>query len=270
MPLTIPELQANLQRLRANLSCACGCTQTPDHETSSRQAATDMPLCHTTSEKTLGFILTSGALLSPVQRGATPRRADVLLGATNDVCFYLGSAAFPDNDFGFLFSQVLTSDPGDHASATPFDSGGCIRRYTLPPGVDGPSHVQSHSMPVPACRDYLGDLLVSHFENPRAYLAGDGFTCPSCKKSLADPHGMNSPDAHALFRMHEVRIPGRVELQTPLLLAVFAPRGIVPPSLAPLISSGVKLVLYDNTADKDRTRALRTASLEYILNQVLN
>lgn len=228
-----------------------------------------MPLCHTTSEMSLAAVLDSGALLSADQRGARPRQADILLGGTDDICFYLGSAAFPDNDFGFLFSNGLTDAFRGRASATPFDSGGCVSRYPLPPGINRPAHVRAHSMPVPECREYLSDLLTSHFENIHDYLAGKPFTCPACREALPDPHGM--PDyEHGLVRMHEVRIPSRVELRRPLLLAVLAPKGLVNPALAPLIASGVQLVTYDNADGRDRTRALRRASLDYILTNLLN
>lgn len=273
MLLTPTELQSNLERLRTNLKPLRCCEPKAEYETSAQQAASRIPLCHTVAEGNLKDLIASGALLSPDQRKIPPRhRADAILSGTNDICFYLGSAAFPDNDFGFLFSNVLTGAPGEPASATPFDSGGCISRYTLPAGTDGPSHVRIHSMPVPTCRGYLGDLLASHFEDTRAYLTGKEFACPACKQPLADPHGMSviRPDEHALFRMHEVRIPSRVDLKPPLLLAVFAPQSLVPPSLAPLIASGVRLVPYDNADGRDRTRALRRASLDYILNHILN
>lgn len=268
MLLSPDELKSNLERLRDSIRSGRCCDSIETHGLESRQAAKVMPMSHTTSE--VGFLgaIKAGALLSSEVLGKSPRRADVVLGGTNEICFYLGSAAFPDNEFGFLFSNTLTEALRGRASATPFDSGGCIRRYSLPAGTDGLAHVQAHSMPVPECRDYLGDLLTSHFEDPSAYLTGYQFTCPTCKAPLTDPHGM--PDYEdGLVRMHEVRIPERVDLSYPMLLAIFAPQGNVPPVLARLVTSGVELVTYDNV-DENRYGALRKASVDYILSNVLN
>lgn len=260
------ELQSNLKRLRENLLLIRCCQ--PDSDSTARRTAGVMPLCHTTSEKNIPGVIKSGALLSAEKRGASPRRADERLGGHNEICFYLGSAAFPENEFGFLFSNVLTDSFRGKASATPFDSGGCVSRYPLTPETDRLAHVRAHSMPVPECREYLGDLLASHFEDPQAYLAGRQFACPACRKPLDDPHGM--PDyEHGLVRMHEVRIPGQVDLKRPGLIALFAPQGNVPPFLAPLITSGVELVTYDNNGGKDRTKALRQTSVDYILLNIL-
>ena len=64
-----------------------------------------------------------------------------------------------------------------------------------------------------------------------------------------------------------MRIPARVDLKTPLLIAVFAPQGNVPPYLATLIASGVDLIPYDDQDGRDRYRALRRASVDYILGK---
>jgi len=270
MLLTPEELQSNLNRMRESVAKAQCCSPINVQELSARRAAEGMPLCHATPETRLAKVLASGAILSPDQRGERPRDADVAIEGGDEVCFYLGSAAFPQNEFAFLFSDGLTEAARGQASATPFDSGGCLWRYPLPSGVDGLTHVKAHSMPVPECRHYLGDLLATCFEGALAYLSGRAFTCPICKKQLPDPHGMTEIDDHALIRMHEVRIRGRVDLQAPLLHAVFAPKGNVPPALAPLISSGVKLVTYDKDSGKDRTKALRKASVDYIIGNLLN
>lgn len=273
MDFTPEELQSNLDRLRGNLSAARHCTPADGYEAIARRAAEAMPLCHTTSEKSLPAVLASKALLSTDQIRATPRRADVILSGTNDICFYLGSAAFPDREFGFLFSSNLTDSFRGRASSTPFDSGGCVSKSgpaRLPVGADGFTHVRTHSMPVPECREYLGDLLGSHFRNTRAYLEGAAFACPCCTTELADPHGMTSLDEHALVRMHEVRIPGRVDLTHPMLVAILAPEGLPYPEFASLVVSGVRLIPYDTSSSPDRTRALRRASVEFILENILN
>jgi len=265
------ELHSNLARLREQISSLVCCTPGSEHESVARGAARRMPLSHTTPERFFRKVIEDGALLSPDQRGTKPRRADVELGGSNEICFYLGSAAFPNNEYGLLFSNHFADSFGDRdtASATPFDSGGCVSRYPLPAETEPVAHVRAHKMPVPECREYLGDLLAVYFYEPAAYLSGRPFTCPGCLKPLADPHGM--PDYEdGLVRMHEVRIPARVDLEFPSLIAVFAPQGNVQPYLAPLIASGVDLIPYVDQDGSDRYRALRRASVDYILEKFLN
>lgn len=269
MLLSPKELQSNLERLRTNILSKRCCEPVAASDSSAQQAAGAMPLSHTTSEKRMPGTIKVGALLSPEMRSERPRSVDALLNGGDEICFYLGSAAFPGNEFGFLFSSTLTSSCRDRASATPFDSGGCMRRYDLPPGTNRLAHVRSHKMPVPECREYLGDLLASHFMNSNAYLAGQPFTCPVCMKVLDDPHNMPDYDL-GLVRTHEVRISGRVDLEFPSLLAIFAPQGNVPPSLATLIMSGVELVTYEDDGGKQRGGALRQISIDYILDKILN
>jgi hypothetical protein len=265
------ELHSNLARLREQISSLVCCAPCSEHESIARGAAKRMPLSHTTRESLFRKVIECGALLSSDQRGAVPRSVDAELGGSNEICFYLGSAAFPNNEFGLLFSNHFADafEALNTASATPFDSGGCVSRYTLPPDTEPIAHVRAHKMPVPECREYLGDLLATYFEVPAAYLAGRPFTCPGCLKPLADPHGM--PDYEdGLVRMHEVRIPTRVDLEFPSLIAIFAPQGNIQPYLAPLIASGVDLIPYDDQNGSNRYRALRRASVDYILEKFLN
>lgn len=268
MLLSPKVLQSNLERLRNNIRSNRCCAPVAAYDVSARRAAKIMPLSHTTAEKRLSGVIKVGALLSPEKRSERPRSVDIELGGGDEICFYLGSAAFPGNEFGFLFSSTLTSFYRNRVSATPFDSGGCMKLYDLPPGTDRLAHVRDHSMPVPECLEYLGDLLTSHFVNSQAYLSGQRFTCPVCMKVLDDPHNM--PDYElGLVRTHEVRISGRVGLESPSLLAIFAPQGNVPPSLATLIMSGVELVTYEADGGARRGGALRNKSIDYILNKLL-
>lgn len=238
----------------------------------SRSAAAVMPTCHCTTDKRIDSLLSDGALLSNHSRGVQSRPADIALEATNDICFYLGSAAFPANEYAFLFAAGITDNLPHPATSTPFDSGGCIRRYPMPRGIEPLSHVRAHTTPVPQCREYLGDLLSSHFSGIRDYLEGREFCCPVCGALMTDPHGMLPPegDREALIRMHEIRIPGRVGLTLPALVAVFVPENNVSPAWAPLLSSGVRFVFYEKPDGKDSTRALRKASVDFIRTELLN
>lgn len=267
MLLSSTELQGNLNRLRQHIVTTRCCKIFPA-ENSARDAAKNMPLSHTTSERALVDIIDAGALLSPTARGGKSRKADIILGGTNDICFYLGSAAFPHNEFGFIFAAELPGVNQAKASSTPFDSGGCLQRYPLPRGSDGVTHVRTHSMPVPECRQYLGDLLTSHYQNCIAYLTGRGFRCPVCLGDLPDPHGMQQVDDLALNRMHEIRIQNRLDLHPPLLIAVLVPENLTSPAYSGLLALGVELIMYEIGGGSDRTYALRHASVDFIRTQL--
>lgn len=269
MLISVEEGNQNLERLRERLAGKSCCEPDQEHRERANNAAAKMPLAHNTTERSLEGVIASGALLSPLQLKRKPRQADVILKGEDEICFYLGSSAFPDNEYGFLFSREIADSNKGRKSSTPFDSGGCIRRYHFEDTVDRVEHVRSHSMPFPESRLYLADLLNSHFEDTSAYLEGSKFSCPCCPKLMEDPHGMKDYE-HGLVRTHEVRIQERVALAPPILIAMLAPKGNVPPFLASLIATGIDLVSYDDQVGDSRTKALRNASVDYILENVLD
>ena len=133
------------------------------------------------------------------------------------------------DESGFLFSSTLTEHCPSGAVGLPFDSGGCVRRYKLPVGIPPIDFVKAHEMPVPLCRSYLGDLLQTHFASREDYLSGQPYRCPECGVLIDDPHGFREVQPDQLVRQHEIRIPGRLPVTHPHLMAVFVPRTLTDP-----------------------------------------
>ena len=251
MAATPQQQQENLARLRGNL--AGHCPRDPAAIAAATAAATRMPLTHSTNDKAFRRIIAADALQSNDARNRKSRDVDQVLGSTNDVFLYLGAAAFPNQEVAFIFKAELT--------------------VSLPPGTDPVQFVHDHELPVPACRDYLGDLLAKCFHSIESYLSGDPhYTCPACNDELPDPHGLGpAEEDHGLERIHEVRIQGHLEL-SPHLCAVLVPDGMATQVLAKLYSAGVKIESYRTpTADDPaRTHALREAATTFIMQQYLS
>jgi hypothetical protein len=271
MAATPQQQNQNLARLRGNL--AGHCPRDPAAIAAATAAATRMPLTHSTNDKAFRGIIAADALQSNDARNRKSRDVDQVLGSTNDVFLYLGAAAFPNQEVAFIFKAELTVSSAGSAVATPFDSGGCMGRFSLPPGTNPVQFVHDHELPVPACRDYLGDLLAKCFHSIESYLSGDPhYTCPACNDELPDPHGLGpAEEDHGLERIHEVRIQGHLEL-SPHLCAVLVPDGMATQVLAKLYSAGVKIESYRTpTADDPaRTHALREAATTFIMQQYLS
>ncbi|RFC52812.1 MAG: hypothetical protein DVB22_000169 [Verrucomicrobia bacterium] len=272
MAATPQQQQENLARLRGNL--AQHCTQDPTSAAAATAAATRMPLTHSTNDKAFRGIIAAGALQSNDARNRNSRDVDQVLGSTNHVFLYLGAAAFPKQEVAFIFKAELTVSSAGSAVATPFDSGGCMGRFSLPPGTDPVQFVRDHELPVPDCREYLKDLLAKCFHSIESYLSGDRYyTCPACNATLPDPHGLGPAiiDDHGLDRIHEVRIQGHVDL-SPHLCAVLVPDGMAPPELAKLHRAGVRIESYSRPAipDQGQIHALRDAATDFIMQQYLS
>ncbi len=272
MAATPQQQNQNLARLRGNL--AKHCTQDPTSAAAATAAATRMPLTHSTNDKAFRGIIAAGALLSCDAGKRELSKADQAIGSTNDVFLYLGAAAFPNQEVAFIFKAELTTSSQNTAVATPFDSGGCMAWFSLPEGTDRVQFVRDHELPVPACREYLGDLLAKCFHSIESYLSGDRYyTCPACNAELPDPHGLGPAKTqdHGLDRIHEVRIQGHVDL-SPHLCAVLVPDGMATQVLAKLYNAGVKIESYRTPTvdDPARTHALREAATTFIMQQYLS
>ena len=270
MPASPAEQLENLARLRsAHAPC---CAPPAGHEAAARSAARKMPLSHSTDEKAFELILNVGALLSCEARRAEPRDVYFKLGSANDVFLYLGSASFPQKEMAFIFKASLTEDHRGQAVATPFDSGGCMGRFPLPAGADGVTFVRQHEMPVPECREYLGDLLARCYQSVEGYLVGESFACPVCGVPVADPHGLSPArqSDYGLDRLHEVRVAEKVDCNVQLA-AVLVPKGMATPRLAKLRRAGVHVAEYPRPVDPvpHQTHALRNAATALILDKYL-
>lgn len=270
------ELDKNLTRLRAAVPRCCN--PPAAHADRARLAAERIPFAHSTSMKGFEDAWTDGALLSQAQIAALRPgpiemgKAETLFETTDDVFLYLSAFAYPNTSFGFLFNFSLGEAHHDNAVGTPFDTGGFAFRVRPPAGVEPVPFVRAHEMPVPECRGYLGDILTHCFQSVSHYLRGDAFACPdpACAKPLLHPQGVTDPAADDRARTHEVRVPQRIELSLPHLLAVFYPAGAhIPTRLKQLRRSGVALRHYPVPApssdDSERFLALRTKCEDFII-----
>ena len=148
-------------------------------------------------------------------------------------------------------------------------------RFSLPADTNKVQFVRDHELPVPACREYLEDLLAKCFHSIESYLSGDRYyTCPACNAELPDPHGLGPAKKnqdHGLDRIHEVRIQGHVDL-SPHLCAVLVPDGMELPALAKLHRAGVRIESYPRPAipGQGKIHALRDAATDFIMQQCLS
>ena len=270
MAATRDEQLQNLARLRG--SSHPHCAPPPSRLGEAAQDARRMPLTHTAPQKAMASILSAGALLSADKIPLPPGKAEATLGTSGDVFLYLCSMGYPDNEFGFLFEASLTNAVSGTAVATPFDSGGCVAKLLPPGGEDCVSFVRRHEIPVPECRDYLGDILAGWFVSTHDYLAGSPCAC-ACGHPLGDPHGLATrpgvnEDKHGRSRIHEVRVPARVPITRPHLRALFARFDV--PGLGALQDAGIQLIPYDIPDSEDASYTLRNVCTAYIMQHLLN
>ncbi len=271
-------LIANLNRLLEALAPHC---EVPEHENpaaaQSASAASLLPLAHAIPKDKFTDVFRSGAVLkSRNALGLEPKEVDQMLGRVDDVCFYIGSAIFPGGDVGLLFSpQISEICPADTV-ATPFDSGGCVRKYPLnSESTDRIQMIRDHEMPYPENRDYLSGLLLSYFTCPEDYLNNQPYTCPTCSHTLTDPHGFATSCPDLFVRQHEVRIPGEVSLFSHLAAIIIestlASRSDVKGHLEDLVSQGTALRTFKNTgAAMDGFSPLHERCRQYIVTELLN
>lgn len=197
-------------------------------------------------------------------RNHRPECAEVELGTTNSVFFYVGPFSYPATTFGFLFSTDIETANQSGGSATPFDSGGLCKHFKwATKQAESPRQFfDRHELPLPDHRQYLQLSLNLLFPDPRNYLD------PSTVDLSANPIGLEGGDA-TRRRTHEVRIPGKVQLRAPHLLAVFAPKNRVSTQshIRDLFSwcreNKVDRRFFDSPAG-DNFSGLRSACLDYL------
>ncbi len=270
----MPDIQPN-QRLQANLIRLCddlsACTKSFSKPTpAASNLANNLPLSHATSDKNVAAICESDSfksmatLIAEGSRQHRPDCAEVELGTTTAVFFYVGPFAYPATIFGFLFSAGLEAENQIDGSATPFDSGGLVKHFGWPAKTtESPkTFFDRHELPLPRHRVYLQFSLDHLFADPKDYLE------PTDVELLANPIGLSGGDA-IRRRTHEVRIPGTVKLRSPQLLAVFAPRNRVAtqPHIRELFSwcrtNNVDRRTFDSPKE-DTFDGLRSACLDYL------
>jgi len=187
-----------------------------------------MPLSHTTTAKNFGTILESGELLSRRRMDQEARRAidpknqpiEYVLSTEDDVFLFAGPFSYPQGTRGFLWEAELERVEDIDGDASPFDSGGLVRRFTLPdPREPHRAFLDRHRLPLWEHRRYLERKLLDFFED-----AGDYITvAPDEETSIIDPVvGLTGGDRRRWT--HEVRVNDRLPVEL-RLLAVFVSRG---------------------------------------------
>jgi hypothetical protein len=224
-------------------------------------------LAHSTADKNFSDICASGYLASAARLaadrgGSLPSKCiEVLMGTSDCVFFYIAAFCYPQTGCGFLFAKSLESQHRDTGVATPFDSGGLIKRYALPVPAEPPTQFMSrYELPIPEHRRYLGLCMDILFNKPEDYVEGLDPRWPG-------PIGL-TPGDHRRFT-HEVRIPDRVLIRGSHLQAVFAPRARVTsdPEIESLFQwcdgEGVDNFFFD-TPRRNDFEELRRICLAYI------
>jgi len=226
--------QANLDRLCRSLEDYADANGIGVPSPSSGAAAglsDSLYLAHSTSRKNFRSVCNSGYLYSAASLAAAggeslgPAGAEVELGATESVFFYLSPFRYPHTSCGFLFAKSLESQHRNDGVATPFDSGGLMRICIRPdPAEPLRAFLSRHELPIPEHRRYLGLSMEVLFDKPKDYVEG-------LEPRRPGPIGLTGGD-HRRWT-HEVRIPDRVFVRGGHLQAVFAPTAQVaryPPS----------------------------------------
>lgn len=143
-----------------------------------------------------------------------PTCAEVALGTTGDIFFYLAPFRFPATACGLLFSPTLESERRDEGFSTPFDSGSLHHHCTRPDPSEPLQDFRSrHDLPLPEHRQYLEAAMHLLFERPEHYVDG-------IDPVVSGPIGLTGGDCRRWT--HEVRLPGRVHIRTRHLQAVWA------------------------------------------------
>ncbi|MBB5037487.1 hypothetical protein HNQ64_001736 [Prosthecobacter dejongeii] len=256
--------QTNLDRLLQGILPHCAITE--KQSLAARHWSLQMPLTHGCNVGTLKVILQSEALLSQAVVGKRIGAAEALMGTTDDVFFYLGTFAYPTTECGFLFVHSLEHDHSGKGVATPFDSGAFASRVPAPaPYLDGVDFVRNHELPVPEYRQLLAALISHYAATPQAYLQNvEAFAC-HCLEQRLHPFGISGGDRRT--STFEVRIPQRVPLQPPHLLAVFVKNGHEKQiaELSSLHALGVRIERYSADPDQvDSFYAIRESCINFI------
>lgn len=147
-------------------------------------------------------------------------------------------------------------------SASPFDSGGLVQYFDWPTKCSETPRqfLERHELPIPGHRRFL-HLRLAQFPELEGYFDSGAAT-------VEDPIGLQGGDP-IRRRMHEVRIPAKIDIQSPHLQAVFAPANLIAalPRLRSLIAwcldNNVDYRTFDPPGGDDFS-ALRSACIDYL------
>lgn len=215
-----------------------------------------------------GYLKSMDVLIAERILTYRPECAEIVLGTTNAVFFYVGGFSYPATTFGFLFKTSLETQNRTQGSATPFDSGGLVAHFQWPEKLsESPREFFArHELPIPEHRQYLSAAMARLYPQPEGYLD------PPTDGLQMNPLGLSGGDSKRRG-IHEVRIPDRVLLRSPELLAVFAPKSRVGafPHARKLfrwcLGNGVDRVYFDEIGGEDFA-GLRSVCLNYLRKRI--
>lgn len=187
--------------------------------------STSLFLAHSTADKNFSAICASNRLLSPAlvaeqtKEAVAPDSVEAILGTAGYVFLYAAPFRHPATGCGFLFAHTLESAYREDGVATPFDSGGLVRKFSRPNAHEpARDFLARHELPIPEHRDYLQRTMTLLSAHPLDYVLGVDPVWPG-------PIGLTGGDRRRWT--HEVRVPDQVSIPTGHLQAVFAPARLV-------------------------------------------
>ena len=258
------QLKANLDELCRSLEhYASDLPAAPSSSATAARLSDSLYLANSASDANFSAICASGYLFSAARLGKSmpPTCPEMILGTAGSVFFYLSPFRYPNTNCGLLLAHSLESEHEDDGVATPFDSGGLVKKFTRRNPAESPQEFLSrHELPIPEHRRYLCRSMDALFHKPEDYVEGSHPQWPG-------PIGLDGGDQRRWT--HEVRIPDRVPVRGSHLQAAFAPKARVAanPAVEDLFqwcaTEGVDRISFD-TPRGDDFEALRRECRDYI------
>ncbi|MDA8134274.1 MAG: hypothetical protein M0T82_06585 [Desulfobacteraceae bacterium] len=128
------------------------------------------------------------------------------LGTDTFVFFFLAPFSYPNTQCGILFKKEMQKTYKNKSEASPFDSGGLLEKFTLPPGIAPKDFLYRHLLPVPEHEELLEAALIFLFNDPTDYIHGINPLHPS-------PVNITGGDRRRWT--HEVRIASPIPIYDP-------------------------------------------------------
>ena len=253
----LDELCRSLEHYVSNL------LEAPSSSATAERLSNSLYLANSASDSNFSAICASGHLSSATRigRSAPPRCPEAILGTVGSVFFYVAPFRYPHTGCGLLFAHTLELQHENDGVATPFDSGGLVKKFDRTnPAVSPQEFLSHHELPIPDHRRYLRQSMDALFHKPEDYVEG-------LQPRWPGPIGLNGGDERRWT--HEVRIPDRVPVRGSHLQAAFAPKARVAanPAVEDLFqwcaTEGVDRISFD-TPRGDDFEALRRECRDYI------
>ncbi len=169
------------------------------------RAARRMPLSHGVKLHAAFLVSNEAELLSRMQRGEAPTRAQAFAGTGDVVCFWVGPLRIPDRAAALVFDAGIEL-PG--TTATPWDSGGLDRRTAQHlKDAERKALVQRRAMLAPDYRaTALAATIFLRHDTPDRYLRAE------VVRDVDPDRVYTAGDASSYT--YESRIPRRVRVKT--------------------------------------------------------